>query len=133
MAASTHKSKKLGALGFGALALSGAFLAFGAGTASADENSPGPAMAEIGETGVVSSRQAAAIPASDLCAVNAGTLSTASAYIPEINVPMQTSPEDGSVSGSGRRLAGLGSRPRRIPGADRSTRRTRTPVPRAAR
>ena len=95
MAASTHKSKKLGALGFGALALSGAFLAFGAGTASADENSPGPAMAEIGETGVVSSRQAAAIQASDLCAVNVGTLSTASAYIPEVNVPRQSAQEAG--------------------------------------
>lgn len=95
MAALTHNSKKLGALGFGALALSGAFFAFGAGTASADENSPGPAMAEIGETGVVSSRQSAAIAGADLCSVNPGTLSTASVYTPDVNVPKQLAEEAG--------------------------------------
>jgi hypothetical protein len=95
MAALTHTSKKLSALGIGAIALSGAFLAFGAGTASADENSPGPAMAEIGETGQVSSRQASSIAGSDFCAVNPGTLSTASAYTPDINVPKQLAQEAG--------------------------------------
>ena len=95
MATVTHKSKKLGALGIGALALSSAFLAFGAGTASADEDSNGPAMQDFAGSGVVSSRQATSIAGSDLCAVSPGTLSTADARIPDVNVPLQTSSETG--------------------------------------
>ncbi|MDZ4264250.1 MAG: hypothetical protein U1D00_00845 [Mycobacterium sp.] len=93
MAALTHNSKKLGALGFGALALSGAFLAFGAGTASADPNDP--SMVEVGGDGVVNSRQSASIAGADYCAVSPGTLGTASTISSDIGIPTQKAEEAG--------------------------------------
>jgi hypothetical protein len=95
MAALTHTSKKLSALGFGALALSGAFLAFGAGTASADQNT-GPALNEMGPPGVVVATGGTASTAGgDLCMVSPGLLSTASTRLPEMNVPTQIADESG--------------------------------------
>ena len=93
MAALIHNSKKLGALGFGALALSGAFLAFGAGTAGADPNDP--SMVEVGGDGVVNSRQSASVAGADYCAVSPGTLGTASTISSDIGIPTQKAEEAG--------------------------------------
>ncbi|MGB2919151.1 MAG: hypothetical protein WBC15_02675, partial [Mycobacterium sp.] len=93
MAALTHNSKKLGVLGFGALAFSVAALTFGAGTAGADPNDP--SHPTIGGDGVVNSRQAASTAGADYCAVNPGTLGTASVIASDMGVPTQKAQESG--------------------------------------
>ncbi|WP_370330855.1 hypothetical protein [Mycolicibacterium hippocampi] len=93
MAALIQNSKKLGVLGFGALAFSVAALTFGAGTAGADPNDP--SHPTIGGDGVVSSRQAAATSGADYCAVSPGTLGTASVIASDMGVPSQKAEEAG--------------------------------------
>ena len=93
-AAVTHKSTKLGVLGFGAIAFSVAALTFGAGTAGADQNNP--SMTEVGgNQGVVTSRQSAATSGADHCMVNPGTLSTVSTVTSDIGAPTQKAEEAG--------------------------------------
>ncbi|CAA0132367.1 Uncharacterised protein [Mycolicibacterium vanbaalenii] len=107
MAALTHNSKKLGVLGFGALAFGAAALTFGVGTAGADPNDP--SHPTIGGDGVVSSRQAASTSGADYCAANPGTLSTASVIASDIGVPTQKAQEAGPewVGSDGWQASGL--------------------------
>ncbi len=93
MADAIHRIKKAGIPTAGVFVASVAVLAFGAGTAAADT---GPAPTEVAaQGGIVSSRQAASVAAAKRCEVSAGTLSTASVYSPDGNVPKQTVDEAG--------------------------------------
>jgi len=80
-------------LGFGALAFSMAALTFGAGTSGADQNDPG--MTDARPDGTVHSRQAASTSGAKHCAVDPGTLGTASTATADHGVPMQTANEAG--------------------------------------
>lgn len=95
MADAIHRVKKAGIITVGAFAASVAVLTFGAGTAVADDKDTGPAPAEVGSQGVVSSGQAAAVAAAGRCETSTGTLSTASVYVPEGRVPSQKAEEVG--------------------------------------
>ncbi|MEH3130156.1 MAG: hypothetical protein PGN27_09395 [Mycolicibacterium neoaurum] len=94
MAEAIDRVKKAGIVGIGAFAASCALLTFGAGTAMADDDT-GPAPTEVGSQGVVSSPQSAATAAAKRCETSAGTLSTASVYVPDGNTPKQTVDEKG--------------------------------------
>lgn len=94
MAEAIDRVKKAGIVGIGAFAASCALLTFGAGTAIADEDT-GPAPAEVGSQGVVSSPQSAAVATAKRCETSAGTLSTSSVYVPDGNTPKQTVDEKG--------------------------------------
>jgi hypothetical protein len=91
MADAIHRIKKAGILSAGGFVASVAVLAFGAGTAAAE---PGPTEVAA-QGGIVSSPQAASVVSGKRCEVSAGTLSTASVYVPEVNVPKQTADEAG--------------------------------------
>jgi hypothetical protein len=97
MADAIRHFKKASTLSAGVFAASFALLAFGAGTAHADEDT-GPAPDEIASQGIVSSRQASGIAVSARCEVNASTLGTSSVYSPEGNVPKQVTEEVGPES-----------------------------------
>ncbi len=93
MADAIHRIKKAGIVSAGVFVASGAVLAFGAGAAAANT---GPAPTEVAaQGGIVSSRQAASVATAKRCEVSAGTLSTASVYSPDGNVPKQTAKKAG--------------------------------------
>jgi hypothetical protein len=94
MAAGTGGSGKLSVvLGIATLAVSVAALTFGAGIASAGPNDPG--MTDVTGDGAVNSRQAASTSGAKPCAVDPGTLGTATSSSSDLGVPMQTAHESG--------------------------------------
>ncbi|MGE2729684.1 hypothetical protein ACQI4F_09405 [Mycolicibacterium vaccae] len=87
------RTKRLGVLGVGALALTTAALTFGAGTAGADPNDP--AHQTFGPDGQVRSSQAANVSGSELCTANTGTSGTSDVRTSDIGIPKQHAEEAG--------------------------------------
>ncbi|GJF11138.1 hypothetical protein NGTWS0302_15470 [Mycolicibacterium cyprinidarum] len=123
MAAVIHKSVQVGVLGIGAFALSVATL-IGAGAANADPNDP--SMTTVRGNGTVSSRQAASTSGAKPCAVNPGTLSTASTIASDVGTPTQKAQEAGPEWVGSRGWQAVGISPSNPWGGNFNPRSTKT-------
>ncbi|MCB0950529.1 MAG: hypothetical protein KDB44_14875 [Mycobacterium sp.] len=120
----THKTTTRGVLGFGVLAATVVALTLGAGTAGADPNDP--SMTEVGGNGVVNSRQADSVAGSKYCAVNPGTLSTASTNSSDVGTPTQKAQEAGPEWVGSRGWQAIGISPSNPWGGNFNPQNTRT-------